>query len=133
MKSHLNRLEEGSQLRVTLEQWLGKHMRLHCMLSIGQTPLVVSSDIIESLLGKFKVVLARNPKAEFAKNILLIPTLCGKNPEREDLTRALARVSHSDLLKWSAANIKNSGWQMRMAFNKGKLLPKSVPKTGKSA
>ena len=133
MKRHLNRLEEGSYLRVTLEQWLSKHMRIHCMLSIEQTPLAVSSDIIESLLGKFKVVLARNPKAEFAKNILLIPTLCGKTPEREDLIKALAQVSHSDLLKWSEVNIKNSGWQMRMAFNKGKLLPKSEPKTGKAA
>ena len=40
-----------SKLREGMEAWLKKHIRIHCQMSIGQTPLIVSSDIIESLMG----------------------------------------------------------------------------------
>jgi len=56
--------------------WLERHIHVQCQLSMGQTPLLVSSDVVESLIGKFKIVLMRNPKAEFNRIMLTLPTLC---------------------------------------------------------
>jgi hypothetical protein len=39
--------------------------------------MIVSSDIIESLFGKFKYAIERSPQADMNRTILLIPALCG--------------------------------------------------------
>jgi len=44
---------------------------------MGDIPLLVSSDVIESLFGKFKTIIQRNPQAELNRLIYIIPLLCG--------------------------------------------------------
>jgi len=92
--------------------------------------LLVSSDIIESLFGKFKLLVARNPKAEFNRIVLSIVTLCGITTP-EGITSALDQVKQSDLDTWTKENVKVSQCQLRHAFNQGKLRPDMVPKSGK--
>jgi hypothetical protein len=38
----------------------------------------ISSDIIESLFGKFKHTIEKSPQSEMNHSILIIPLLCGK-------------------------------------------------------
>ena len=57
IKNEILKLPERSRTRKKLSVWLERHITIQCRLSMGQTPLMVSSDIIESLMGKFKVVL----------------------------------------------------------------------------
>jgi hypothetical protein len=103
----VDELPERSKVRKKMTKWLRKQLQIQCRLGIGQMPLLVSSDIIESLIGKFKVVVQRNPKAEFNRIILTIPTLCGQFGATE-IHEALINVSHSDLSKWERENITST-------------------------
>ena len=67
-------------------------------------PLLVSSDIIESLFGHFKHIIARSPQADMNRSVLLIPALCGKINDQM-ITQALSNVSHQDLKEWENDNI----------------------------
>ena len=89
----------------------------------------VMRDVLESLLGKFKVVVARNVKAEFNQNVLTIPSLCGKL-SADRINKALATVSHRDLERWAAKHVADTQWQWRAAFDRGELTPETVPKPG---
>jgi len=44
-----------------------------------QTPLLVSTDCIESLMGRIKHTIERNPLPEFGRLVLATPLFCGKN------------------------------------------------------
>lgn len=129
LKSELAQLPERDKVRLRLQRWLDRQINIQARLAIGQTPLVVSSDVLESLFGKFKVIIARNPKAEFTRNILALPTLCGKRSSI-DIDNALHQVTHRDLQRWATRNVGVTQWQWRSAFNRGQLLPATVPKTG---
>ena len=129
MKAELAQLPEENKVRMRLERWLGRHLHIQSRFKMGQTPLVVSSDVLESLLGKFKVVVARNVKAEFNQNVLTIPSLCGELTA-DRINKALATVRQSDLESWAAEHVTNTQWQWRAAFNRGELTPETVPKPG---
>jgi len=129
MKAELGQLPETSKIRTRLERWLGRHLHLQSRFKMGQTPLPVSSDVLESLFGKFKVVVARNTKAEFNQNVLSIPTLCGKLTE-DRIAKALTSVTQRDLERWTAKHVADTQWQWRAAFNRGELTPETVPKPG---
>ena len=95
---------------------------------MGQTPLVVSSDVIESLMGKIKSLLERHPRGEFTRILLTTPCLCGKLDEATILS-SLTSVSHRDLQKWTAENIPKTDAQKRIEFRT--LYPSNkVPKAG---
>lgn len=126
------KLPERSKTRKRLSVWLERHITIQCRLSMGQTPLMVSSDIIESLMGKFKVVLMRNPKAEFNRIVLSIPTLCNQ-PSISTVTQALETVTHGDLTEWEHQNIRDTQIKMRRGFNAGLLKPDPVPNVGLAA
>ncbi len=94
--------------------------------TIGQTPLLVSSDVIESLFGKFKVIIQRNPMAELNRLIYTIPLLCGKTTI-DSIDDALREVRHVDLIETIADDLPEtlrSTRQQVLNVNKG------VPKTG---
>ena len=130
MKAELARLPMENPVRVRLERFLGRQLRIQSQLGIGQLPLPVSSDVLESLFGKFKVVVARNTKAEFSQNILTIPCLCGKVTAGR-VGAALNKVNHRDLESWVQMHVAETQWQRRAAFNRGELRPETVPKAGK--
>ena len=73
------------------------------ILLICTLPLVVSSDIIESLFGKFKHIIERSPFADMNKTTLLLPTLCG-NLKYKEITSLLNKISHKDLNEWDEKN-----------------------------
>jgi len=129
--SELERLPEASHVRQRLTRWARRQLNIQARLGVGQMPLLVSSDIIESLFGKLKVVLARNPKAEFNRIVLTVPCLCGTATEAA-VAEALKNVTHRDLERWTKENVPETQQQARLAFNRGELTSESVPKTAQS-
>jgi hypothetical protein len=107
LRSEIMKLPPYSKTRKKLIVWLDRHINIQCLLSMGQNPLMVSSDVIESLIGKFKVVLLRNPKAEFNRIILSIPTLCSPLNSTQ-VEQALAAVNHRDLQGWELKNVQET-------------------------
>jgi hypothetical protein len=103
----LEKLPKKNPLRQNLQNWLDQHIRLHCQLSMGQTPLIVSSDAIETLMGEIKHIIERNPTSEFGKMALATPLLCGSHSIAE-IEEVLAKTKHRDLQKWIEENTKNS-------------------------
>ena len=103
-KKILERLPNKSKTRIILQKWLRKHIRVQCLLGIAQTPLPVSSDIIESLFGKFKILIQKHPRSDLNRMALAIPTICGRRSE-DDLSEALDSISHKTLKHWELQNI----------------------------
>src|ERR671915_111883 len=59
------------KVKKRLLNWLQR--QLHIQRQLGIQPLLVSSDIIESLFGKFKHVTARGTQAEMNRTVLVLP------------------------------------------------------------
>jgi hypothetical protein len=97
VKTQLEQLPESSEVRQRLMAWIEKHLLIQCRLGIGQMPLFVSSDVIESLFGKFKTIIQRNPQAELNRLIYLIPLLCGRH-ESNEIAHALFGCSHQQMV-----------------------------------
>ena len=108
----LETLPEHSKTRAGLENWLDKHMKL--LKHIGEIPLLVSSDPIESIFGKSKYILERSPQGDMNRSVLLIPTLCGKL-SAEKIMRLLTEVRHIDLKKWVKKNVLMTLLQKKLA------------------
>ncbi|MEK7994278.1 MAG: hypothetical protein AAB403_10795 [Planctomycetota bacterium] len=111
-KELIRPLPERSVLKVRVEEWLDRHLRIQSRLGMGQQALAVSSDIIESLFGKFKITLQRSPLAEMTSMVLALPALCG-TVGAVDVQAALQQVSHQDLQTWTKANIPPTMQQFR--------------------
>jgi hypothetical protein len=129
--AELERLPDGSHVKGRLTKWARKQLNNQARLGIGQMPLLVSSDIIESLFGKLKVVLSRNPKAEFNRIALTVPCLCGTLTEGT-VGQALRTVTHRDLERWEKEYVPPTQKQARAAFNRGELTSTTVPKTAQT-
>ncbi len=77
------------EVKEALDQWLTQQMAIQRLLgSVEDIPLLVSSDIIESLFGKFKYAMSRCPSLEINRSTLLIPALCG-HLERDSIAELL--------------------------------------------
>jgi len=123
----LSGLPGSSKLRAGMEVWLKKHIRIHCQMSIGQMPLLVSSDLIESLMGRLKMVIERHPTPEFTTLSLATPLLCG-NPTHESIATAITSCSHKTLACWKNGNRENTNRFRKQALLE-ELKPPDVPKT----
>lgn len=119
-------LSEGLPVKSTvkdrLQGWLQQHIAIQ--RQITEFPLLVSSDIIESLFGNFKYVIERSPQADMNRTTLLIPALCG-HLNKESITQALSQSRHSDLELWEKNNIPYTVRKKRRAFFKNKGKPNS--------
>jgi hypothetical protein len=87
----------------------------------SDSPLLGSSDVIESLIGKAKQRLEAHGRSELNKSILLIPCLCG------DLTpdlvaEALTTVRVQDVTTWVSENVGET-----MQSKRRKAFPRSQP------
>ncbi|WP_200335905.1 hypothetical protein [Thiocystis violacea] len=107
------RLPASSAVRQRLEAWLSRHLEIHSRLT--SLPLVVSSDIVESLFGNFKHILERSPQTDMNRTVLLIPALCG-NPDAATILKALDQARHGDLVAWEQENIPYTMRKKRQAF-----------------
>jgi hypothetical protein len=94
----LSQLPEHSHTRQTAQKWLDRTLGIQCRLAISQTPLLVSSDAIESLMGRLKSILGRSPTGELNRMTLILPALCGQVTP-ESIATALSQTAHMDLLK----------------------------------
>ena len=113
-------LPRNSKVKKRLQAWLKKNSKLQKQLTVS--PLLVSSDIIESLFGNFKHIIERSPQADMNRTVLLIPALCGK-PNETVITSALSQVSQSDLKKWEENNIPYTVRKKPQAFFKENIKP----------
>jgi hypothetical protein len=68
--------------------------------------LLASSDIIESIFGKFKHRASKNPKKGFSANCLIIPLFC-KQFSPYEVLNAMQKVSCIKLEKWKNKNLCN--------------------------
>jgi len=104
-------LPKNSVVRTKLQNWL----KVHIEIQVTNFPLLVSSDIIESLFGNFKHIIERSPQADMNRTTLLIPTLCG-NLDEMTITRALNQTCHKDLQIWEEENIPYTVRKKRNEF-----------------
>lgn len=116
------------EVKQAIVEWLAQQIAIQRMLGEGEDiPLLVSSDIIESLFGKFKYAMQRCPSLEINRSILLIPALCG-NLERDSIDQLLRDSQHKELLEWEEKNVPETLRQKRQKLNKNPQ--QKVPKTG---
>ena len=113
-KNLAEQLPKRSKVKSRLLGWLDRHIEVQSSLQI-EHPLLVSSDIIESLFGKFKYIIERSPQADMGLSALVLPALCGKiNGVVIDL--AIKNTVHRDLKVWEQKNIPYTLRKQRMAF-----------------
>jgi hypothetical protein len=87
----------------------------------SDSPLLGSSDVIESLIGKAKQRLEANGRSELNKSILLIPCLCGELTQ-DLVAQALSMVRVQDVTTWVSENIGET-----MQSTRRKEFPRSQP------
>jgi len=109
----LKKLPKNSKIRKTVRIWLEKNIEIQNKLA--PYPLPISSDIIESLFGKFKYRLERTPQSDINRAVLLIPLLCGEL-NKEKLLTTLKNTKHKELKKWEDENIPDTIRKERSKF-----------------
>lgn len=105
--------------------WLDKHIALQKKLNercMNTVSLPISSDVIESLFGRFKHINERNPQADMNRSVLVIPVLCGTR-SASTITQVLQQTPHIELQRWDKANIPYTMRKNRRDFLKNS--PKS--------
>lgn len=130
-KTLLKQLPERSKVHARLSSWLDRHLHIQCRLAIGQLPLLVSSDAIESLFGKFKTIVQRNPQAELNRLVYIIPLLCGTHTSAQ-IDLALRGCSHGQMLDQIEQTIPPTLRQQRHRILSSPS-PDQVPETGNLA
>jgi hypothetical protein len=116
VKGLANAFPAHSKVRKKFFQWLDDHEKVAERLE-DDVPLIVSSDIIECLLGRFKSVLERSPIADMNRMALIIPTFCGPRQQLADhIPHLLSGTQHRDLLRWERESISHTLRKKRRAF-----------------
>jgi hypothetical protein len=91
------------------------------MVELSESPLLGSSDVIESLMGKATQRLEAHGRNELNKAILLIPCMCGELPQ-DLVAEALSTVSVQDVTTWVAENVGET-----MQSKRRREFPRSQP------
>lgn len=108
----LDKLPSGSIVKERLDAWLRKHISIQ--QSLGPLPLLISSDIIESLFGKFKSIKERTPQSEMNRSALLLPALCGDLKD-QIIENAMRHASQQKLINWENKNVPTTMRKKRHA------------------
>ena len=85
------------------------------------SPLLGSSDVIESLIGKAKQRLEAHGRSELHKSILLLPCMCGELTQ-DLVAEALTTVRVQDVTTWVSENVGET-----MQSNRRREFPRSQP------
>ena len=107
------KLPRNSKVKKSLQIGLKNNIALQKKLT--SLPLLVSSDIIESLFGNFKHIIERSPQADMNRAVLLIPALCGKLTDIT-VTRSLRQASLANIEAWEKKHIPYTVRKKRHAF-----------------
>jgi hypothetical protein len=91
------------------------------VVELSASPLLGSSDVIESLIGKAKQRLEADGRRELNKSILLIPCMCGELTQ-DLVAEALTTVRVQDVTTWVSENVGET-----MQSKRRKEFPRSQP------
>lgn len=109
----LNTLPRNSKTAKLLRKWLKKHIKIQQELTIY--PMLVSTDIVESLFGKYKYIIKRSPQTEVNRSVLIIPALCG-NIDEHKILKTLESTNHQELKNWEEENVGDTMRTKRLDF-----------------
>lgn len=121
-------LPERSVVKKRVEDWLTTHIEVQKRMNIGNDSIIVSSDILESLFGKFKNILSRGSMMDMNRIVLLLPALCCKT-KYEASTHPILNTTHKEIMKWDQENIpytQNRRRRMFLSGNTDNYGPKTV-------
>ena len=90
-----------SPIRKEVSHYLQQYVPL---VESGASPLLGSSDVIESLIGKATQRLEANGHSELNKSILLVPCMCGELIQ-ELVAEALTTVRVQDVTTWVSEEV----------------------------
>lgn len=107
-----------SPIRKEVNQYLQHYLSV---VESSESPLLGSSDVIESLIGKAKQRLEANGRSELNKSILLIPCLCGELTQ-DLVAEALTTVRVQDVTIWVSENVGET-----MQSKRRREFPRSQP------
>lgn len=108
-------MSSKSPIKKKIIFWLHRHYEVHQRLGFGSLSLIVSSDIIESLFGKFKHIQDRSSMKDMNRSVLLIPALCGVQ-NAEGFSKMLLETKHEDIENWDKKNIPYTQNRLRRKF-----------------
>jgi hypothetical protein len=111
----LKKLDKRSKTREIINTWLENHIEIQKNVTTHSMP--VSSDIIESLFGKFKNTIERSPQADINRTALIMPILCG-DLNKLGINRVLNEVRHKEIKEWEDENIGYTLRKERQEFFK---------------
>ena len=90
-------------------------------MELSGSPLLGSSDVIESLIGKAKQRLEAHGRSELNKSILLLPCMCGELTQ-DLVAEALTTVRVQDVTTWVSENVGET-----MQSKRRREFPRSQP------
>jgi hypothetical protein len=97
----LGDLPARSPIRKAINHYLQQYVPI---VASSASPLLGSSDVIESLIGKAKQRLEANSRSELNKSILLLPCMCGEL-NHDLVAKALTTVRVHDVTTWVAEEV----------------------------
>ena len=90
-------------------------------MELSGSPLLGSSEVIESLIGKAKQRLEAHGRSELNKSILLIPCMCGERTQ-DLVAEALTTVRVQDVATWVSEKVGET-----MQSKRRRAFPRSQP------
>jgi hypothetical protein len=118
-QERLRALPTRSPIRKEVSDYLQHYLPV---VELSGSPLLGSSDVIESLIGKAKQRLEANGRRELNKSILLIPCMCGELTQ-DLVAEALATVRVQDVTTWVSENVGET-----MQSKRRREFPRSQPR-----
>jgi len=100
-QERLSDLPAKSPIRKEVSHYLQHYVPV---VELSGSPLLGSSDVIESLIGKAKQRLEAHGRRELNKSILLIPCMCGALTQ-DLVAEALTTVRVQDVTTWVLENV----------------------------
>ena len=100
-QERLGDLPARSPIRKEVSHYLQHYVPV---VESSDSPLLGSSDVIESLIGKAKQRLEANGRSELNKSILLIPCMCGELSQ-DLVAEALTTVRVQDVTTWVSEHV----------------------------
>ena len=117
-QERLSALPARSPIRKEVRHYLQHYVPV---VELSGSPLLGSSDVIESLIGKAKQRLEAHGRSELNKSILLIPCLCGELTQ-DLVAEALSTVRVQDVTTWVSENVGET-----MQSKRRRAFPRSQP------
>jgi len=100
-QERLEDLPARSPIRKEVSHYLQQYLPV---VESNDRPMLGSSDVIESLIGKAKQRLEANGRSELNKSILLIPCMCG-DLTQDLVAEALTTVRVQDVATWVSETV----------------------------